>query len=167
MLKPLEQFICDTCGEIIKSRNEGIVEWISKTNQTSNNLEIHSHKIVHHFPHSPLTGENRCYQLNDASGQATVQLNNFMNPNNIIARILKPLDIGPLFDKHYSGPAITDFRDYVEIIKRLTIPYYEEARLYWQEAVNDGFLEGKHEISAYSVDTLKAIVNQYGKGDAV
>jgi hypothetical protein len=35
----------------------------------------------------------------------------------------------------------------VEFTRRLTVPYYEEAQLYWNQAEQDGLFDGANEIS--------------------
>jgi hypothetical protein len=48
-LRPLEQWICDTCGEVIDSPSAGYVEWLSGMERGS----YRSYRIVHQFAHSP------------------------------------------------------------------------------------------------------------------
>jgi hypothetical protein len=50
MLEPLRQWICDTCGEIIQSAEQGYVEWMET------NDKMHGFRIVHHARHSPRKG---------------------------------------------------------------------------------------------------------------
>ncbi|WP_054749993.1 hypothetical protein [Ruminiclostridium josui] len=47
-LKPLGQWICDVCGEVIQSPKDGYVQWNRNLNQ-----EIDDFVIVHHFSASP------------------------------------------------------------------------------------------------------------------
>jgi hypothetical protein len=51
----------------------------------------------------------------------------------------------------------------LEIICRLHVPYYEEARRYFAEARADGHLDGVNEVALYMEDTLKSIVDKYGR----
>ena len=53
MLEPLQQYICDYCGELINSTEEGYVEWLSERNEETGRYEYHGFKIVHHKPYSP------------------------------------------------------------------------------------------------------------------
>jgi hypothetical protein len=50
-LKPLEQFICDYCGYVINSIEDGWVEWLTEI--TEDGFREHGFKIVHHAPSSP------------------------------------------------------------------------------------------------------------------
>ena len=49
----------------------------------------------------------------------------------------------------------------MEFFRRLTIPYYEEARHYLPLAVADGELEGWIIDYAYAPDVLKRIIKHY------
>jgi hypothetical protein len=48
-LKTLQQWICDTCGEIIADPSQGYVEWL-----TGEDRLAHGYRIVHHAPYSPI-----------------------------------------------------------------------------------------------------------------
>lgn len=162
MLKPLTQFYCDTCGEIINSPEEGWIEWISKDMEQTH--EVHSFRIVHQHSYSPLASVNRkgCYQLEGKTGACDNHLNHFLNEDYKMVNILQFLDIGPYHDPDYKGSDIADMRQYVEMVRRFTIPYYEEARHYWAEALEDGFFMDSNEISIYEVNNLKRIIERYG-----
>lgn len=159
MLKPLTQFYCDTCGEIINSPEEGWIEWISEGNK------VHSFRIVHHHAYSPWAVVSRkgCYQHDGKVGTSDNHLNDFLNENYKMANILRFLDIGPYHDPDNKGSRIVDIREYVEIVRRFTIAYYEEARQYWDEAQSDGYFDGGNELWIYEVDNLKRLVERYGE----
>jgi len=57
MLKSLEQWICDRCGQVIEEPNQGSVEWIddSKTHKAS------GFKIVHQSSYAP-HDNGECYR---------------------------------------------------------------------------------------------------------
>jgi hypothetical protein len=57
-LKPLQQFVCDTCGELIQSVDQGYVEWLWD-DKGGNARDFH---IVHHALYSPLKPDLGCYQ---------------------------------------------------------------------------------------------------------
>ena len=46
-------------------------------------------------------------------------------------------------------------------MRRLTIPYYEEARLYWSRAEADGFFDGANEVWLYMPHNLEALIERY------
>lgn len=164
MLIPLKQFYCDTCGEIINSPEEGWIEWISKYNEVSGLDDIHSFRIVHHYSCSPLASTKKygCYQHTDEDGRSDVHLQDFICEEYKMANILRFLDIGSYHVPDYKGSGIVDLREYVEIVRRFTIPYYEEARQYWEEALEDGYFQDSNELWIYGVDNLKNLVEKYG-----
>lgn len=163
MLKPLTQFYCDTCGEIINSPEEGWIEWISKYDETKQRDEIHSFRIVHHYSHSPIATETNegCYKHTWTPGKSDAHLHHFISEDYKMANILRFLDIGPYHDPDYKGTGLTDMRQYVETVRRLTIPYYEEARQYWNEALADGFFNDANELWIYGVNNLKRLIETY------
>lgn len=164
MLVPLKQFICDTCGEVVKKPEEGWIEWISKSDFENGIREIHSFRIVHHYSFSPLATSNNdgCYQHKGKIGHSDNHLNHFISDNYKMAKILGFLDMGPYHDPKYKGTDITDMRQYIETVRRLTIPYYEEARLYWETALEDGYFQDANELWIYGVDNLKRLIEMYG-----
>ena len=164
MLTPLTQFICDTCGELIKEPKEGWIEWIIEVNAKTGKRETHSFRIVHHFKYSPLAKEHNagCYQHEHAKGRQDLHLHHFIEDNTKMAHILKFLDIGPYHEKEYKGPTVKNMREYVEFVRRLTIPHYEEARLYWERALEAGYFQDSNEIWIYGVDNLITMIERYG-----
>lgn len=163
MLRPLTQFYCDTCGEIINSPEEGWIEWISKYDEETHSYNTHSFRIVHHYAHSPIAYETNagCYQHDGEICRHDSHLHHFLSEDYKMANILKFLDIGPIHDPDYKGTSLTDIREYVEIVRRLTIPHYEEARKYWAEAREDGFFQDANELWIYGVKNLKQLIDTY------
>ena len=51
----------------------------------------------------------------------------------------------------------------MELVRRLTIPHYEEARLYWDKAKQNGFFEGANEIWVYLPNNLRDLIQEYGE----
>lgn len=164
MLTPLKQFVCDTCGEIINSPEEGWVEWIFNSGLEGEKREIHSFRIVHHFSSSPHSSSNPngCYQHTKKRGRNDNHLHYFTDEDRKIILLLKFLDIGTILQPTYNGCDIRDMREYVEFVRRLTIPYYEEARLCFNEAKADSFFADSNEILVYKEETLKEVIERYG-----
>jgi hypothetical protein len=139
MLKSLEQWICDRCGQVIEEPNQGSVEWIddSKTHKAS------GFKIVHQSSYAP-HDNGECYHYSDHPGRLEDRLEEFIGQNGMVM-LLSFLDIGPYLEADYQGPRVKDMREFVEFTRRLTVPYYEEARLYWNQAEQDGLFDGADE----------------------
>jgi hypothetical protein len=159
-LVPLQQWICDSCREVIQRPEDGWLEWVSLYHNGA-----HDFRIVHHKTRSPRGEQSRsgCYQHERAVGRKDVALERFAGPD-AIAHLLTFLDAGYI-DPDDSGPQVKSTRELTELIRRLAIPHYEEARLYWSEAVNAGFFEGANEMSPYRRETLLAIIENFGAAD--
>jgi hypothetical protein len=95
-------------------------------------------------------------------GCSDVNLSDFLGEIGII-NLLCMIDPGPYHSRVFKGPSIKDFREFVEIARRLTIPYYEEARQWWIEATNDGYFSGSNEIYIYLPKSLKQMIEHYSK----
>lgn len=161
MLEPLNQFICDYCDQIIQQPEQGWIEWL----MDRADRKKYGFKVVHHAAYSPLRTEGErnknCYHYARHPGRMDDHLDHFLN--NRIANLLSFLDVGPYLEPEYSSPSVKDLREFVEIMRRLAIPYYEEARLYWSLAAYDGYFEGASESWLYLESTLKDIISTYGE----
>lgn len=166
MLKPLQQWVCDSCGEIILAADQGYLEWLTERDEQAGLYRARGLRIVHHAPHSPRfvrgqIGAN-CYFYEGQAGESDIELSRFVGPAGMTYLIAKFLDVGPELEEEYRGPPVFDMRELVEIMRRLYIPYYEEARLYWDEARADGCFVDSNEVSLYHPDGLRALVERYG-----
>lgn len=121
MLEPLHQYICDYCDELINSTEEGYVEWLSERNEATGRSEYHGFKIVHHKPYSPNKDDGGCYHYTHAAGRMSQHLRDFTGEAKM-AHILSLIDVGSYHDPDFGGPRVRDVREYVELVRRLTIP---------------------------------------------
>lgn len=152
MLKPLEQFFCDTCGKVIDDIDKGWVEWLDETDEETGVSLNSNFRICHH--------NTRCQKLADHHDCSDLPLSEFTGNVGRI-QLLSLIDIGLYHNSDYTGPGIKDFREYVEFTRRLTLPYYEEARMYWDQAISDGFISDESEISIYMPDYLQRMIAEY------
>lgn len=167
-LKPLEQWICDECNEVIAKVGDGYVEWLHPLDG-----KAHGFRIIHHAPHSPRRQDDppsersrggNCYRYTNAPGRMDISLDSYAGANGL-PTLLRLVDIGPYHDENYSGPMARDLREWTELFRRLQLPYYEEARLYWQRALEDGYFDGANEVWIYLPDTLKRLIDRYAEAD--
>lgn len=152
-LKPLQQWICDTCGEIIECPEDGYVQF------KDGDMGYDNFIIVHHFSASPRKDNNTrgCYQY-----YADSSLKSFLEAGGL-AHLLALVDPGEHKCYELKQPHTGDFRKWVDFVRRLQLPYYEEARLYWQKAEKDGFFSGANETWPYLSENLKLLIETYGK----
>ncbi|MEE8483079.1 MAG: hypothetical protein V3S46_00645 [Nitrospinota bacterium] len=151
-LIPLKQWICDKCGETIEKPEDGWLEWLQKPHEGP-----HGYKIVHH---SKSRGSS-CYHYEQHPERSDMHLNSFLGSDGMVP-FISALDVGPYHSPKFNNPPLKDMRNFVETLRRLHLPYYEEARLYWRQAKEDGFFDGANEYSLYMQTTLKEIINKYG-----
>jgi hypothetical protein len=144
---------CDKCGEWIESAEDGWLEWDLESNPPFAKFAF---RIVHHLPASPLEGKDGC---NDHANLSGNHLSYFVGQDGL-SRLLAFLD--PRTNGIQSDPCqIRDLPDYVDIMRRLLIANYEEARQYWRDAAEAGFFDG-NEIGAHDPETLTDILDEFG-----
>jgi hypothetical protein len=162
-LQPLKQWICDSCGRVIAEPEHGCLEWLSWLSEQS---KVHNNgfKIVHHHEHSPRKPSGSCYCY-DTPPQGKLKmdfpLSEFIGTPGII-HLLTFIDRGPFLEEPFQGPHVEDLREWTELFRRITLPFYEEARLYMKRANTDGFFGESNEELIYFPSTLKEVIKRYG-----
>lgn len=93
-LKPLQQWFCDTCGEVIEEAAHGWFEWLRDEDD-----KAYAFRICHHASHSPVrsAGGNEprgpsCYKY-DRMRRADLPLEDMIGSKGM-ARMLAMLDVG-------------------------------------------------------------------------
>lgn len=151
MLKPLEQFVCDACRQVIETAGDGWFEWCEDGER-----QAHSFRIVHHRPEcrsSPETPGLRQHRLDELVGIGNM------------TRLYGLFDVGlPEEGAVKTLATLLDRHEFTDLLLRLTSRYYDEARQYWQQARAAGFFEGSSEAMIYQPSTFKKIIEQYGAG---
>lgn len=157
MLKPLEQWICDNCGEVIETVDHGWIEWVRDEERRAEQFHI-----VHNRGVSPLLDKGRdCYFHTEHPRRADQHLHYFIGADGLV-KLLSLLDIGDAIYRDGSRESrVGDVKGYTEILRRLMVPHYEEARLYFAQAREDGMFDGANEVFPYVQDTLQEIVRRY------
>lgn len=141
-------WICDSCGHPIASAEDGWVEWIEF--RTAAGRQGRDLRLVHHMAATP-TGK-RC-QFNQQAERnrddgliADASLSDFLGADGLMD-LLSMLEEGCL-------P-----RDEVlEMIKRLHIEGYEQARPYFEEAISDGVFEPNTLPGYYRQRDIRAVL---------
>ena len=149
-LRPLEQWICDVCGEVIECPKDGYVQW-----HRNSNSEIDDFVIVHHHTASPKKHtRDGCYKYDSDS-----DLESFLGDHGKV-ELTALLDPGPNHLPKYTT-MVADIRKWIDFYKRLQLPYYEEARIYWDYASTDGYFGDSNEIYIYLPENLKRMIDHY------
>ena len=130
MLEPTSTWICDTCGELIESADQGVVEWVVEGHATSGSKKGRDLRLVHGNVHSRLeTGcqfDPRIEFLKDRGTVASQDLALFLGPDGLVQLLMMLAD-----GKIPKGEIIL-------LVLRLHIPGYEHGRLYMDKAVEEG-----------------------------
>jgi hypothetical protein len=155
---PLQQWTCDECGETIGNPSDGYVEWLRE--HEGDGWVVHGFRIVHHASASPRKEAGHdCYLYAGRTGRADLPLGDFLGPDGLV-RLLMFLDVGPIHDPD-GMPQIRNTREYVELFRRLQLPYYEEARTRLPIAQSEGSFQSANEVWPYLQSTLKELVERY------
>lgn len=142
MLAPLEQFLCDTCHQVIDAPDQGWFEWLADGGRA------HSLRIVHQ--------QAECRSSPDKPGLDGHKLDELVGAHNL-ARLYTFISVQP-----DTGAAVASLDEFTEILHRLTMRYYEEARLYIEVARGNGFFISMSEPQIYQPSTFKQIIQAYG-----
>lgn len=146
-LIPLKQWICDSCGQTIEKLEDAWFEYLKDIN-THN---VSGFRIAHH--------NMRCGyddQTLKSQGKAVgAFVLKYMTSYGAFGHLLQWLELTQT-GKIKGYIEITEF---TEMMRRLYLPYWEEARLYWNRAFEDGF----HDNTDFSEKTLKKIIEKFSQ----
>ena len=148
-LLPLQQFKCDACGQIIARPDVGWVEWLAGSTRGT---KAHGFRIVHN--------SNRC-QYPTSGRVHDMHLTHLLGPDGL-AILLTLVAPGGRTGNREDG--VESLEEWSELVRRLHVPYFEEARQYWSDAEADGFFAGPGKLVPYSQEVLRDILMQYGHG---
>jgi hypothetical protein len=149
-MKPLKEWVCDKCGGIV-GIEDGWLEWLSGNGGKGPRL-FH---IVHN--------QRKCYHHEGAYDRADMHLDAFLGPEGL-QNLLSMIDDGDILDpSEAQTPPMPDRRSFTDTLRRLQIPYYEEARRYFADAGDEGYFSDQNEVSIFLPKTCKSIIERYAK----
>ncbi|GIP63351.1 hypothetical protein J32TS6_19060 [Virgibacillus pantothenticus] len=148
-LKQKEQWYCDSCGEIINSAKEGMLEWDCLTDDEigEDGLNTKNFRIVHHKGSSSF---KHCQTSNTVYNFCDGHLNWYTYSNGL-SELLS-------FYNHK-----VDSQELNEIIRRLHVDFYEEARIYIDKALEDGYEYDPYQTGHYSDEELLNLIEKYAE----
>lgn len=150
-MEPLKQWICDVCGKIIETPEDGYVVWGENEEGLIDKIRI-LHKNFH------VDGEKMGCDC-DRRYSMSLPLESFLGDDGKVV-FMSLVDPGPYFIEEYREH-IANKRLFLDVFRRLQLPYYEEARLYWNKARADGYFAGANEVWIYLPQTLKNLIEEY------
>ena len=157
MLEPLKQFICDSCGEVINSPEEGWIEWLEV--YTDDGGRCSKFRICHQKGYSPYKSPLGCYNYTDHPDRADMHLHHFLEEEAIINERLSEVVDNP--SARFLGIRVVDVKEYAELLRRIKMPHFEEARLYFQKAKADHFFAPDDREYMFDKNKLKLLIEEY------
>lgn len=139
-----KKWICDKCKGEIKNVEDGWVEWLTiRDNQSPLGYKEKYMRIVHRVDCIYTESEQDRYNAISSDSD----LESFTGPDGLMQLL-----------EFVSENRFEDKEEVLEVIKRIHIPGYEEARNYFEEAVSEGVFEPNTKPSYYSqIDINKVI----------
>ena len=148
-LIPLKQWFCDSCGGVIEKPEDGWFEWCTK--ESTGGKDIYAdYRIVHH-------------DISCMYNVANLSKKNIMVADHSLETVIGSDGLAYLLfeielsEKGIAGFKIRELKEFVGILRRLHIPYWEEARLHWDRAFKDGF----HDGCDFGEKSLLSIIEEY------
>lgn len=137
---------CDVCGEDIKDPDDGYVIWKSNDQHKG-----HDFKIIH-------TG--RCDKSSHLYSMSSA-LTDFLGERGLTV-LLSMLSLGPIKAKlGQTGCQIADLDEFVDFMRRVQVPFYEEARSHFNDPSLLEDYSDANEVAPYLPEELKCISARY------
>lgn len=140
-------WICDQCGQQISDVDDGWVEWLQRP-LPSDRWESHSLRLVHQRVASPLQGgcqhNEDAWRARDRSIVGDLPLSSFLGPDGLMTLL------------EFASDQRFELDVLIELIKRLHIPGYEQARNSFDAAIGDGAFEPNTKPGFYSQSNIQS-----------
>lgn len=140
---PLKIWYCDVCGDPITNPNEAIVTW-----KEDENYKAYDFKITHKNTNGRFCDDSRCANSMELiwvlGNSGLVLLTSFMSRG--------------FFGNFNGGNSIKDLDNFTDFFRRVQLPYYEEARKYFDTDLTKHEMQDSNEVSPYLEDMLKRII---------
>lgn len=138
-------WICDTCGSPIKESSDGRIEWLECNDNGCTGKGL---RLVHHISASPRKDVG-CYTYTTtyAQGLNDREFVEFLGDDGLMLLLSK------LTNRELPVDEV------VEMIKRLHISSYEQARLHFDEAISEGVLYPSDDKGYYSQQDIALVLD--------
>lgn len=146
MSEPLTTWFCDSCDDPITDLDASLLTWDSDEGGRATEFRI---------VHKNMDGRD----CDDPRFSSSTELSNYVGPAGLAA-LLSFLSAGPLIGKLDSFPIVANFDQFVDVVRRLHTPWYEEARRRFQEESVREALGDASETLPYLPEVLKRVATQ-------
>lgn len=168
MLEVLNQFVCDECGTVIRIPQEGLVEWLHIPDEHGKE-HASGFRIIHTGEASPWKCKEGkyygCSKYNKHPGRKDMPLHHVLSvANAFVLHFLNPGYFYYITQEHpYDCSQIDNYYEFTDFACRITIPYYEEARFYFDRWIADGHVDVRAPYYDYQDEFLIHLIETYGK----
>lgn len=159
MKKPFTEFKCDVCGKTIRAE-DAMLQWLQRKKDDSNPFPMILEDIHICCNRKPC---DELYELRARYEDLYEQwdhLESFIGPDNLDELLTFPVERTIPQEKKI---------DFLEIMRRLTIPHYEEARQFFPNVEHDYYIENLRDYedghASWRQQTLKNIIEKYADAD--
>lgn len=159
MNRPFTKYVCDVCGEEVNVE-DAMLQWLQKpTEESESHPFLEELEAIHICCNrKPCDSVYERRQLCEGLHELWDHLDSFVGSDGIDRLLVFPT---------YRKIPKTLQQDFLEIQRRLMVPYYEEARQYFSSACEDYFIEDldayKKGYQTWDQNTLKLIIEKYSK----
>lgn len=146
MDRPLTKWYCDRCDKVIEGIVKGYAVWKSDEIPGKQMTFEHSFRIVHHVTCNT-----------DRSYPSSVALKELTGADGL-SNLLSKLSPGPFQIRAGIGLFTqVNMDQYIDFIRRIHVPYYEQARRYFDSDLIEGTSE-ENALHPYMVEKLREII---------
>lgn len=129
-----EGWICDHCGETIRTAGEGWVQWAEVPAMKSGGPKVPDLSLVHHFASSPRkNSSHRCLFDEEYKKDGSLSCDSSLDSLCGADGLVKLLSF--LGEKGFSR------MDVAKLVMRINTPGYERARFHLDRAIAEGVIE--------------------------
>jgi hypothetical protein len=145
------EWTCDTCGEIIKSVEDGWVEWV-QIRQPDGTARGRNLRLVHRAPASPRRPNGTCQFdqraefRRDGGTVGDASLDEYVGADGLVT----------LLEMISDQRAPTE--EVLTLIQRLHVPGYEQARHHFDAAISEGVFEPNTKPGYYRVSEIDKVL---------
>jgi hypothetical protein len=142
---------CDACGKEIETIKAGWIEWID-FERKGDGPYGEGLRLVHHLPASPRKDKRPtgCQynerELPEGKGLSDLPLQELVGPDGLMYFLMM------IHDREVPT------REVLEMVKRLHIPGYEQARHWLKKAVNEGAYEPSRDVNFPLQSEINAVL---------
>lgn len=144
---PLDSWACDGCGQQITNPLQGLLTW-----RQTEDFRGYDSQLVHK------NIEGRSCDPGDRNGFTSSLEIEYVTGLEGQAWLLSLLSVGPL-KRPDNRPRVDDFDSFVDVFRRLQVPWYEEARPHFDDEETHHHLADANEVYPYVPEVLERIAN--------